>query len=110
MLEGIYLHEGAMQLARSHACHCDTCWPGVQAGILDKYGCELIGAKLPSINRAEDRQLFRDAMTEIGLATPTSGTATNMDEAYKARTGLIHACKSCAVYAGPLHAPWGSPD
>ena len=57
-----------------------------QAGILDKYGCELIGAKLPSINRAEDRQLFRDAMTEIGLATPQSGTATNMDEAFQART------------------------
>ena len=55
----------------------------MQTGILEKYGVELIGAKLPSINRAEDRQIFRDAMTEIGLKTPTSGTATNMDEAYK---------------------------
>ena len=56
-----------------------------QAGILDKYGCELIGAKLNSINRAEDRQLFRDAMTEIGLATPKSGIATSLETAVQAR-------------------------
>ena len=46
-----------------------------QAGILEKYGVELIGAKLPSIDRAEDRLLFKNAMTKIGLKTPTSGTA-----------------------------------
>lgn len=36
-------------------------------GILAKYGIELIGAKLPSIDRAEDRELFKQAMERIGL-------------------------------------------
>ncbi|PNH09890.1 Carbamoyl-phosphate synthase large chain [Tetrabaena socialis] len=36
-------------------------------GILAKYGIELIGAKLPSIDRAEDRELFKQSMTRIGL-------------------------------------------
>lgn len=40
------------------------------AGMLDKYGVELIGAKLPSIDRAEDRELFKQAMKRIGLKTP----------------------------------------
>jgi carbamoyl-phosphate synthase large subunit len=40
------------------------------AGMLDKYGVELIGAKLPSIDRAEDRELFKQAMQRIGLKTP----------------------------------------
>jgi carbamoyl-phosphate synthase large subunit len=40
------------------------------SGILDKYGVELIGAKLPSIDRAEDRELFKQAMQRIGLKTP----------------------------------------
>ena len=56
-----------------------------QAGILEKYGVELIGAKLPSIDRAEDRLLFKNAMTKIGLKTPTSGTAESWDDAIKAR-------------------------
>ena len=41
--------------------------PTLQSGILDKYGVELIGAKLPSIDRAEDRELFKQAMARIGL-------------------------------------------
>lgn len=53
----------------------------MQSGILDKYGVELIGAKLPSIDRAEDRELFKQAMTRIGLKTPPSGTASNIEEA-----------------------------
>ena len=42
---------------------------------------ELLGAKLPSINRAEDRSLFKDAMAKIGLKTPTSGIANTWEEA-----------------------------
>jgi carbamoyl-phosphate synthase large subunit len=38
-----------------------------ESGMLDKYGVELIGAKLPSIDRAEDRELFKQAMKRIGL-------------------------------------------
>ena len=50
-------------------------------GILEKHGVELIGAKLDAINKAEDRQLFKEAMEKIGLKTPPSGTANNWDEA-----------------------------
>jgi carbamoyl-phosphate synthase large subunit len=38
------------------------------AGVLDKYGVELIGAKLEAIKKAEDRLLFKDAMNKIGLS------------------------------------------
>src|SRR5579872_6724148 len=43
-----------------------------EAGVLDKYGVELIGAKIDSIKKAEDRLLFKDAMRGIGLETPQS--------------------------------------
>ncbi len=43
-----------------------------EAGILDKYGVELIGAKVESIKKAEDRLLFKDAMRKIGLELPLS--------------------------------------
>src|SRR6056300_1768470 len=38
-----------------------------QAGVLDKFKVEMIGASIPAINKAEDRDLFRQAMTRIGL-------------------------------------------
>jgi hypothetical protein len=44
-----------------------------QSGMLDKYGVELIGAKLPSIDRAEDRELFKQAMIRIGLKVGGGG-------------------------------------
>src|SRR5215469_13688523 len=43
-----------------------------EAGVLEKYGVELIGAKVDSIKKAEDRLLFKDAMHKIGLETPQS--------------------------------------
>jgi len=52
-----------------------------EAGILDKFGVELIGAKLPAIKKAEDRTLFKAAMEKIGLAVPKSGLAHNYTEA-----------------------------
>jgi carbamoyl-phosphate synthase large subunit len=51
------------------------------SGILAELGIELIGAKAESIATAEDRDLFQKAMTEIGLETPRSGIAHNLDEA-----------------------------
>ncbi|MBT5308739.1 MAG: carbamoyl phosphate synthase large subunit, partial [Rhodospirillaceae bacterium] len=54
-------------------------------GILEKHGVELIGAKPDVIAKAEDRQLFRDAMEKIGLDCPTSQVVKNMDEAHAAR-------------------------
>ena len=52
-----------------------------EAGILDKYGVEMIGAKVEAIAKAEDRQQFRDAMQNIGLECPVSRLVTNTKEA-----------------------------
>ncbi len=52
-----------------------------EMGILEKFGVELIGAKLPAIKKAEDRTLFKAAMEKIGLAVPKSGLAHNQMEA-----------------------------
>ncbi len=49
-----------------------------EAGILDHYGVELIGAKLEAIKKAEDRLLFKDAMTKIGLDVPRSRLVNNV--------------------------------
>ncbi|HET7922669.1 MAG TPA: carbamoyl-phosphate synthase large subunit, partial [Gammaproteobacteria bacterium] len=53
----------------------------VREGVLEKYGVEMIGASREAIDMAEDRDLFRRAMSEIGLASPRAGLAHNMDEA-----------------------------
>ncbi|AFY52996.1 carbamoyl-phosphate synthase large subunit [Rivularia sp. PCC 7116] len=50
-------------------------------GVLDKYSVELIGAKLAAIEKAEDRQLFSDAMARIDVAICPSGTASSLEEA-----------------------------
>ncbi len=50
-------------------------------GALDRHGVELIGANMEAIATAEDRQLFKQAMTEIGLATPRSAIAHTLAEA-----------------------------
>jgi carbamoyl-phosphate synthase large subunit len=42
-------------------------------GVLEKYGVEMIGAKRDAIDKAEDRQLFKEAMTKIGLGSPAFG-------------------------------------
>ncbi|MDT8442013.1 MAG: carbamoyl-phosphate synthase large subunit [Desulfuromonadales bacterium] len=50
-------------------------------GTLERFGVELIGAKLPAIEMAEDRTLFKQAMARIGVAVPRSGLAHNEQEA-----------------------------
>ena len=52
-----------------------------ESGVLEKYAVELIGAKLPAIQKAEDRALFKQAMEKIGLAVPKSGIAHSTQEA-----------------------------
>jgi carbamoyl-phosphate synthase large subunit len=52
-----------------------------EAGILDRYGVELIGADLTAMKVAEDRELFKQAMTDWGLESPRSGVARTLDEA-----------------------------
>jgi len=49
-------------------------------GILAKYGTQLIGAQLDAIEKAEDRQRFKECMTSIGIDVPKSGVAHSLDE------------------------------
>jgi carbamoyl-phosphate synthase large subunit len=51
------------------------------SGVLKRYGVEMIGANAEVIDKAEDRQKFRDAMDKLGLESPKSKAAHNMDEA-----------------------------
>ena len=51
-----------------------------ESGVLDRYGVELIGAKLPAIKKAEDRELFKEAMRKIGLDVPKSAAITSMKD------------------------------
>ena len=53
-------------------------------GVLSEFGVEMIGARAEAIDMAEDRQLFREAMGRIGLATPRSMLAHNREEAERA--------------------------
>jgi carbamoyl-phosphate synthase large subunit len=53
----------------------------VRKGVLEKFGVEMIGATREAIDMAEDRDLFRKAMAEIGLETPRAELAHGLDEA-----------------------------
>ena len=55
-----------------------------ERGVLEKYDVELIGARPASIEKAEDRKLFRDAMDKIGLESARSRTVNNFDDAIAA--------------------------
>ncbi|HUG57559.1 MAG TPA: carbamoyl-phosphate synthase large subunit, partial [Candidimonas sp.] len=55
----------------------------VRHGVLEKHGVELIGANEHAIEKAEDRQKFKQAMNKIGLESAKSGVAHSMDEAWE---------------------------
>ncbi|MFA5085778.1 MAG: carbamoyl-phosphate synthase large subunit, partial [Candidatus Omnitrophota bacterium] len=55
----------------------------MKEGVLKKYGVESIGADVSAISRAEDRELFKKAMQEIGISTPKSGIARSVEEGMK---------------------------
>ncbi|RJP29311.1 MAG: carbamoyl-phosphate synthase large subunit [Actinobacteria bacterium] len=59
-----------------------------EMGALDQFGVEMIGANYQAIRKAEDRELFRDAMASIGLDLPLSGLAHTMEEARAVAAGL----------------------
>ncbi|MCS7178685.1 MAG: carbamoyl-phosphate synthase large subunit [Anaerolineae bacterium] len=54
-----------------------------EKGVLERYGVRLIGASPEAIRVAEDRELFKAAMTDIGLPTPRSATVTSLEEAWR---------------------------
>ncbi len=56
-----------------------------EAGVLERYGVRLLGTPLDAIRKAEDRELFRQMLDEIGEPVPTSVIVTNMEEARRAR-------------------------
>src|SRR3546814_18679846 len=54
-------------------------------GVLEQYGVELIGASRDAIRMAEDRELFKQAMAEIGLECPIAEVARNFEQALEAQ-------------------------
>nr|VFK68117.1 MAG: carbamoyl-phosphate synthase large subunit [Candidatus Kentron sp. UNK]VFK73268.1 MAG: carbamoyl-phosphate synthase large subunit [Candidatus Kentron sp. UNK] len=60
----------------------------VRHGVLEQYGVEMIGATGDAIDKAEDRERFREAMHGIGLETPRSGMAHSMQEAHEVRNEI----------------------
>ncbi len=60
----------------------------VNEGILDRFGVKLIGASREAIDLAEDRERFRGAMAEIGLATPRAAIAHSMEEAHQVQASI----------------------
>jgi carbamoyl-phosphate synthase large subunit len=54
-----------------------------ETGALQKFGVELIGARLSAIKKAENRDLFKDSMNKIGLKVPPSGVAHSINEAWE---------------------------
>ncbi len=68
-----------------------------EAGVLDKYGVELIGAKIDAIKKAEDRLLFKDAMRKIGLETPQSQLVNSV----AGRPGVRRAHRLSRASCGP---------
>jgi carbamoyl-phosphate synthase large subunit len=54
-----------------------------ESGVLSRYRVELIGARIDAIKRAEDRDLFRKTMQQIGLPVPESGVVSSMPEAWE---------------------------
>ncbi|MCY4329508.1 MAG: carbamoyl-phosphate synthase large subunit [Endozoicomonadaceae bacterium] len=61
-------------------------------GILQQFNVEMIGADATAIDKAEDRELFDKAMKKIGLETPASGIAHNMDQAHAVLEKLGFPC------------------
>ena len=61
-------------------------------GVLDQFKVEMIGARPHAINKAEDRQLFKEAMLKIGIAVPKSGVARSLAEAQGIRDQVGLPC------------------
>jgi len=61
-------------------------------GVLERYGVEMIGATREAIDKAEDRDLFRQAMRKIGLDMPTSAIAHSMEEARQVQAPIGFPC------------------
>src|SRR5437763_8375576 len=63
-----------------------------EAGVLDRFGVELIGAKIDAIKKAEDRLLFKDAMRKIGLETPLSQLVNSVNRGIQFAGEIGYPC------------------
>ncbi len=74
----------------------------VAAGVLEEHGVELIGARAESIDTAENRHKFKEAMIEIGMDVPRSGVAHTMEEAWEivAEIGLPIVIRPAYILGG----------
>jgi carbamoyl-phosphate synthase large subunit len=63
-----------------------------EAGVLEKYSVELIGAKIDAIKKAEDRLLFKDAMRKIGLETPQSQLVNSVNAGLEFAGSIGYPC------------------
>ena len=70
------------------------------AGILDKYSVEMIGARLEAIKKAEDRLLFKDAMLRIGLDVSKLALVNNLRDGLDFAGNSVSRCSSVLVSAG----------
>tara|TARA_B100001540_G_scaffold226011_1_gene200254 strand:+ start:2647 stop:5868 length:3222 start_codon:yes stop_codon:yes gene_type:complete len=61
-------------------------------GVLEAHGVEMIGATKEAIDKAEDRQLFDEAMQRIGLETPRASTAHSLEEAFQVLDSIGFPC------------------
>ncbi len=67
-----------------------------KAGVLAKYGVRLIGAQIEAIEKAEDRELFKQAMQKIGLSVPLSGYAHSLVEPGTRRSSTTRSAGACS--------------
>ncbi len=84
-----------------------------ESGVLEEYGVEMIGANVQAIKKAEDRDLFREAMLSIGLDLPRSGLARDLDKARRVAEEIGFPSSSAppllwAAPAGELPITWRS--
>ena len=73
-------------------------------GILDKYGVKVIGVNLDAIERGEDREVFKDTMTRLGIDVPKSGIVHTVDEAVE----LVEKTIGYPVVVRPAYTMGGS--
>ena len=76
-------------------------------GVLEEYDVEMIGATADAIDKAEDRELFREAMTKIGLKTPRSHQVKTLIAGLD-RGRRTSACRRSSARASPWAAPAGA--
>ena len=73
-------------------------------GILEKYGVKVIGVNLDAIERGEDREVFKDTMTKLGIDTPKSGIVHTVEEAVE----LVEKTIGYPVVVRPAYTMGGS--